>query len=78
MFRCSDELRVRALELHSSSRKDAKHYIGTFLIHQSSYNSAVSHLFKDRSFLFLLITYVLRDKISNHILPYIGIFSLQF
>ncbi|KMT13176.1 hypothetical protein BVRB_4g085820 [Beta vulgaris subsp. vulgaris] len=27
MFRCSDELRVRALELHSSSRKDAKHYI---------------------------------------------------
>nr|AOW69137.1 phosphoenolpyruvate carboxylase [Suaeda aralocaspica]APC57591.1 phosphoenolpyruvate carboxylase 2 [Suaeda aralocaspica] len=27
MFRCSDELRVRADELHTSSRKDAKHYI---------------------------------------------------
>lgn len=27
MFRCSDELRIRADELHSSSRKDAKHYI---------------------------------------------------
>nr|UZC49311.1 PEPC2 [Salsola ferganica] len=27
MFRCSDELRVRADELHNSSKKDAKHYI---------------------------------------------------
>ncbi|CAN6443762.1 unnamed protein product [Victoria cruziana] len=27
MWRCSDELRLRANELHSSSRKDAKHYI---------------------------------------------------
>ncbi|XP_021771221.1 phosphoenolpyruvate carboxylase 2 [Chenopodium quinoa] len=27
MFRCSDELRIRADELHTSSRKDAKHYI---------------------------------------------------
>ncbi|KAL2944628.1 Phosphoenolpyruvate carboxylase 2 [Bienertia sinuspersici] len=27
MFRCSDELRARADELHSSSRRDAKHYI---------------------------------------------------
>ncbi|XP_021849973.1 phosphoenolpyruvate carboxylase 2 [Spinacia oleracea] len=27
MFRCSDELRVRADNLHSSSKKDAKHYI---------------------------------------------------
>lgn len=30
MWRCSDELRVRADELHRSSKKDAaKHYIGT-------------------------------------------------
>ncbi|KAL0443834.1 UNVERIFIED_CONTAM: Phosphoenolpyruvate carboxylase 1 [Sesamum latifolium] len=27
MWRCSDELRVRADELHSSSKRDAKHYI---------------------------------------------------
>lgn len=27
MWRCSDELRVRAEELHRSSRRDAKHYI---------------------------------------------------
>ncbi|KAL1560617.1 phosphoenolpyruvate carboxylase [Salvia divinorum] len=27
MWRCSDELRVRAEELHSSSKRDAKHYI---------------------------------------------------
>ncbi|KAG1330289.1 putative Phosphoenolpyruvate carboxylase 2 [Cocos nucifera] len=27
MWRCSDELRVRANELHQSSKKDAKHYI---------------------------------------------------
>jgi phosphoenolpyruvate carboxylase len=29
MWRCSDELRVRADELHRSSRKTAKHYIGS-------------------------------------------------
>lgn len=28
MWRCNDELRVRADELHRSSKKDAKHYIG--------------------------------------------------
>ncbi|KAL6579263.1 Phosphoenolpyruvate carboxylase 1 [Orobanche minor] len=28
MWRCSDELRVRAEELHRSSKRDAKHYIG--------------------------------------------------
>ncbi|PIA33268.1 hypothetical protein AQUCO_04200202v1 [Aquilegia coerulea] len=28
MWRCSDELRVRADELHRSSKKDAEHYIG--------------------------------------------------
>ncbi|MCI03065.1 phosphoenolpyruvate carboxylase-like, partial [Trifolium medium] len=27
MWRCNDELRVRAEELHRSSKKDAKHYI---------------------------------------------------
>ena len=27
MWRCSDELRERALQLHSASKKDAKHYI---------------------------------------------------
>lgn len=27
MWRCSDELRARALQLHSASKKDAKHYI---------------------------------------------------
>ncbi|KAF5949275.1 hypothetical protein HYC85_011268 [Camellia sinensis] len=27
MWRCSDELRVRAEELHRSSKRDAKHYI---------------------------------------------------
>ncbi|XP_038985538.1 LOW QUALITY PROTEIN: SCAR-like protein 2 [Phoenix dactylifera] len=27
MWRCSDELRVRAIELHQSSKKDSKHYI---------------------------------------------------
>eukprot|EP01018_Ginkgo_biloba_P000377 Gb_39797 [translate_table: standard] len=27
MWRCSDELRARAIQLHSSSKKDAKHYI---------------------------------------------------
>jgi hypothetical protein len=30
MWRCSDELRARADELHRSSKKDAKHYIGKF------------------------------------------------
>lgn len=29
MWRCSDELRVHADELHRSSKRDAKHYIGT-------------------------------------------------
>lgn len=28
MWRCNDELRIRADELHRSSKKDAKHYIG--------------------------------------------------
>lgn len=28
MWRCSDELRCRATELHNSSKRDAKHYIG--------------------------------------------------
>jgi len=28
MWRCTDELRVRAHELHRSSKRDAKHYIG--------------------------------------------------
>lgn len=28
MWRCNDELRVRADELDRSSKKDAKHYIG--------------------------------------------------
>ncbi|EYU41129.1 hypothetical protein ABFS82_13G036000 [Erythranthe guttata] len=27
MWRCSDELRTRAIELHSSTKRDAKHYI---------------------------------------------------
>lgn len=30
MWRCNDELRVRAEELHRSSKRDAKHYIGNF------------------------------------------------
>jgi hypothetical protein len=30
MWRCNDELRSRADELHRSSKKDAKHYIGTY------------------------------------------------
>lgn len=29
MWRCSDELRVQADILHCTSKKDAKHYIGT-------------------------------------------------
>ena len=28
MWRCNEELRARADELHRSSRRDAKHYIG--------------------------------------------------
>lgn len=28
MWRCTDELRIRANVLHRSTRKDAKHYIG--------------------------------------------------
>lgn len=30
MWRCTDELRVRAHELHRSSKRDAKHYIGMY------------------------------------------------
>jgi phosphoenolpyruvate carboxylase len=39
MWRCNDELRVRAAELHRSSKKDevAKHYIGGY--HTLSSNS---------------------------------------
>jgi hypothetical protein len=32
MWRCSDELRVRADEVHLSSKKSAKHYIGNMNI----------------------------------------------
>ena len=28
MWRCNDEVRARAQELHSQSKSDAKHYIG--------------------------------------------------
>lgn len=30
MWRCNDELRDRAHELHRSSKRDAKHYIGMY------------------------------------------------
>lgn len=30
MWRCNDELRIRASELQRSSKRDAKHYIGTY------------------------------------------------
>lgn len=36
MWRCSDELRVHADELHRSSKKDAKHYIGLQYLLQAS------------------------------------------
>lgn len=32
MWRCSDELCARADELHRSSKRDAKHYIGMSLV----------------------------------------------
>lgn len=31
MWRCNDELRVRADVLHRSTRRDAKHYIGNHI-----------------------------------------------
>lgn len=32
MWRCNDELRIRAEELHSSAKRDAKHYIGMYCV----------------------------------------------
>ena len=33
MWRCSDELKQRALQLDAHAKKEAKHYVGEFLIH---------------------------------------------
>lgn len=32
MWRCNDELRARADELHRTSKRDVKHYIGIFFL----------------------------------------------
>ena len=45
MWRCNDELRVRADELLRSSKKDAKHYIGNLLNYgRGSFSSVASNI----------------------------------